>query len=144
MKCEELMVNDWVSQYGVPRQIIFVGNGYAMYEGEEGDPCQLDDKYYPSEPIPLTSEILEKNGWCLKPAITASPDISVQQFYINDAINIFLQFPTKQSAGLLGIFDEQIIRSLSNFIWKDTLYVHELQHLLRLCGLNCLADNFKI
>ena len=97
------------------------------------------------KPIPLTPEILEKNGWCLRPVIAASPDISsVQWFYIDDVINIFLQFPTKQSAGLLGIFDGQIIRSLSNFIWKDTLYVHELQHLLRLCGFNYIADNFKI
>ena len=32
MKCKELMVDDWISQYGVPRQIIFVGNGYATYE----------------------------------------------------------------------------------------------------------------
>ena len=57
------MVGDLVSHNEVPIQIIFVGNGYANYEDEEGGPCQLDDKYYPPEPIPLTPEILEKNGW---------------------------------------------------------------------------------
>ena len=28
--------------------------------------------------------------------------------------------------------------------WCKTIYLHELQHALRLCGLNDLADNFKL
>lgn len=111
MKVTELMIGDWVLINDTPHKIQTINSIDLKVQVDSG-------LYYRNKikSIPLTPEILEKNGWCLRPVIAASPDISVQWFYIDDVINIFLQFPTKQSAGLLGIFDGQIIRSLSNFI----------------------------
>ena len=58
------MIGDWVSdKYGYLMQISFVGNGYAGFEDDEGNLCQLDDKCNQPELTPLTPEILEKNGW---------------------------------------------------------------------------------
>ena len=64
MKCKELMINDWVSdKYGYLMQITVIGDGYVSFEDDEGNLCQLDDKCNQPEPIPLTYEILKKNGW---------------------------------------------------------------------------------
>lgn len=64
MKCKELMINDWVSdKYGYLMQITVIGDGYVSFEDDEGNLCQLDDKCNQPEPIPLTYEILKKNGF---------------------------------------------------------------------------------
>ena len=46
-------------------QITNVGDdyAYATFEGNEGDPWEFDDKDEQPQPILLTPEILEKNGW---------------------------------------------------------------------------------
>ena len=46
-------------------QITNVGEdyAYATWEGNEGDPWEFDDKDDQPKPIPLTPEILEKNGF---------------------------------------------------------------------------------
>ena len=41
-------------------------------------------------------------------------------------------------------FPNIVIDTPKCYILKDFSYVHELQHALRLCGLNELADNFKM
>lgn len=98
---------------------------------------------YEFEPIPLTPEILEKNGWNLDPVLQCYTSTPLW-LYGEGSINLLLQFPTKQSAGSLKIIDNQKIRNLSDFTWKDRLYIHELQHALRFCGFNKLADDFKV
>ena len=145
MKCKELMIGDWVSdKYGYLMQVTFVGNGYVSFEDNEGNLCQLDDKCNQPEPIPLTPEILEKNGWHLD--TTLKEHFDSPWVYKNDKITLSLNFPSENErfAGVLGIFTEYTIRTLPGFLWQDTLYVHELQHSLRLCKLNELADNFKV
>ena len=124
MKCKELMVGDLVSHNEVPIQIIFVGNGYANYEDEEGGPCQLDDKYYPPEPIPLTPEILEKNGWK-----------ETQYWYEYRDYKNTIQCCLPDMRGRINGIE------IEHFKCE---YVHQYQHLLRLCGLDELADNFKV
>ena len=146
MKCKELMVGDLVADSrGLPMVITNVDNDYAYAHNYRDfwKGCEFDNDDEPPIPIPVTPEILEKNGWCLNPILKCYSDVP-SWLYEEDETNLVLQFSTKQYGGLLNIFDERRIRNLSNFIWKNTLYVHELQHVLRLCGLNKLADNFKI
>lgn len=69
------------------------------------------------EPIPLTEEMLKANGFD-KEGLT-------YEFY--DGYNFFLD-------GKNGVCVHV------GPIW----FVHELQHSLRLCGLNDMADKFKI
>ena len=146
------MIGDWVSdKYGYLMQVIFVGgNGYASFEDDEGNLCQLDDKYNQPQPIPLTPEILKKNGWDW--GLTSDEEDMVSLFegaydehwvYDEGAGEISLIFPEDTDGGLLKVDDQRFNRHL-NFLWNDTLYVHELQHALRLCGLDELADNFKV
>ena len=151
MKANELMIGDWVSdKYGYLTQITFIGNGYVSFEDDEGNLCQLDDKCNQPEPIPLTPEILKKNGWYW--GLTSEEEDMVSLFegaydehwvYDEGAGEISLIFPEDTNGGLLKVDDQRFNRHL-NFLWNDTLYVHELQNSLRICGLNELADNFKL
>ena len=151
IKCRDLMVGDWVAdRYGYITQIIFVGNGYASFEDDERNPCQIDDKYNKPQPIPLTSEILEKNDWYwgftsdeknFKNCVMGAYE--PHWVYDKSAGEISLYFQKDTDGGALRIADQRFNRRL-DFFWCDTLYVHELQHALRLCGLDELANNFKI
>ena len=146
IKCRDLTVGEWVvNQNGSLMQIVAVDedNAYAC-EGNEERPWIFGDyEGYEPQPIILTPEILEKNGWSLDPVLQCYTSTPLW-LYGEGSINLLLQFPTKQSAGSLKIIDNQKIRNLSDFTWKDRLYIHELQHALRLCGLDKLANNFKV
>ena len=129
------MIGDWVMINNSPCKIwsinehnVFTEKGTSDYSIEE------------IKAIPITTEILEKNGWDLEPSMIGDS----LWIYKNDKITLSLSFPSERFAGVLGIFTEHAIRTLPGFLWQDTLYVHELQHALRLCGLDELADNFNV
>ena len=127
MKCKELMTNDWVSdKYGYLMQITVIGDGYVSFEDDEGNLCQLDDKCNQPEPIPLTYEILEKNGW--------------------KRHEIFMDIKADENFNINFSWTDRYGESLfqNGYYMCDCKYVHTLQHALRLCGLDELADNFKI
>ena len=79
------------------------------------------------KPIPLTSEILEKNGFWVLEKVDNGAEEHVA--YATD--------------GLILHYNRDNDYHFPNtpISWK---YVHELQHVLRLCELDKLADNFKI
>lgn len=135
MKTTELMIGDKV----MVKVLSQIPNTYVLYTWTTND----YSRDIQVKPIPLTPEILEKNGWSLDPILQCYTSTPLW-LYGEGSINLLLQFPTKQSAGSLKIIDNQKIRNLSDFTWKDRLYIHELQHTLRLCGLDKLADNFKV
>ena len=125
MKCKELMINDWVSdKYGYLMQITVIGDGYVSFEDDEGNLCQLDDKCNQPEPIPLTYEILKKNGW-------KDAEFWCEYQEGNNSIQDCLPDMRGRINGI----------EIEHFKCEC---VHQYQHLLRLCGLDELADNFKI
>lgn len=125
MKCKELMINDWVSdKYGYLMQITVIGDGYVSFEDDEGNLCQLDDKCNQPEPIPLTYEILKKNGW-------KDAEFWCEYQEGNNSIQACLPDMRGRINGI----------EIEHFKCEC---VHQYQHLLRLCGLDELADNFKI
>ena len=127
MKCKELMVGDFCrSGHGFPMQITNVGDdyAYATFEGNEGEPWEFDDKDEQPEPIPLTTKILEKNGW----------KYTTYCHEYQDGKNT-IQCRLPYMLGRINGID------IERFKCK---YVHQYQHLLRLCGLNELANNFKV
>ena len=153
IKCRDLMVGDWVTDnHGFQWQITSVGDDYtyATFEGNECDPWEFDDKDDQPEPIPLTPEILEKNDWYwgltsdeknFKSCVMGA--FEPHWVYDKGAGEISLYFDKDTDGGALRIADQRFNRRL-DFFWCDTLYVHELQHALRLCGLDELANNFKV
>ena len=118
------MVNDWVAnQYGTPIQIYSTGDNGAY--ANTGDTLWVfEDNEYKLQPIPLTPEILEKNGWK-----------ETEYWHEYQDGNTIIQY------GLSNIWG--IINGIEIEHFKCE-YIHQYQHLLRLCGLNELADNFKV
>lgn len=76
-------------------------------------------------PILLTPEILEKNGW--------EHDTKLNHWWHSD-----VEFVIWYN---LMTFQDFYCCEITTMKFD---YVHQLQHALRLCGLNELADNFKV
>ena len=141
MKCKELQISDWIADNnGFQWQIIGVGDdyAYATFEGNEGDPWEFDDKDDQPQPIPLTPEILEKNGWLNGPYSRLSlQDGKWLEFY---------WYEHRLQEYWEGIDEWQNHTKQLELVFKAgcIFYVHQLQHALRICGLKELADNFKV
>ena len=143
IKCRALMLGDWCCDlHGFPMQITNVGDdyAYATFEGNEGDPWEFDDKDDQPEPIEITEELLEANGW----------DVCRYKF---DEDDIPLSCDKEEKGNCL----EWVRGTLSIWIayeensdgaYPDILipckYVHQLQQVLRLAGMTDMANNFKI
>ena len=132
VKCRDLQFWDWCcDKHGFPMQITNVGEdyAYATFEGNEGDPWEFDDKDDQPNPIVLTPEILEKNGFI---------KVNSQRYdYGYPDTDCYIKVnPKKNMIHMNG-------RNANSNLYSHS-FVHELQHALRLCGLNELADNFKV
>jgi hypothetical protein len=146
MELTELMIGDWVkvlpishrveSHYDRIESIRKEYTGQVYIEGgyHDRDHKGIDDWFDWSvglndiAPIPLTTKILEKNGFEYDP---------YHHTWIYDEFTI--------NYGHLIYEEEEDYL----FIWvagtsMKLTYIHELQHALRLCGLNELANNLKL
>lgn len=127
MECEELMVGDWVLINNIPHKIQAIDSidaeilagGALYYVGE--DRYKLEDRL---EGAPLTYELLKKNGW------KASED--GYEYQVDEAT---IQCCLPEMRGCINGIEIEYFKCK---------YVYQYQHLLRLCDLNELADNFKL
>lgn len=123
MKVTDLMVGDWITDvYKLPMQIYrvdgeraYADSGCALYEF---------NKDYPPQPIKLTPELLVRNGWK-----------EAQYWHEYQDGKTMIQCCLPDMRGRINGIE------IEHFKCE---YVHQYQHLLRLCGLNELADNFKV
>ena len=116
MKTTELMIGDKV----MVKVLSQIPNTYVLHTWTAND----YSRDIQVKPIPLTSEILEKNGW---------KDDGLWYEYQDDTSTIQSCLPDMR-----GIINGIEIKEF------QCKYVHQYQHLLRLCELNELADNFKV
>lgn len=150
IKCRDLMVGDWITnRNGFPMQITNVGEdyAYATWEDNEGDPWEFDDKDDRPEPIPLTPEILEKNGFYDRNAQGYYAQWYYKRFgsYVCFDIAISLVYREIEVSKVCGAgTDCEEVEYGSSIVFGNDICVHTLQHALRLCGLNEIADNFKV
>lgn len=122
IKEEDLMINDLVyHKIGTLQRVVHITiESFAKQEDDLNKYYDYKDTTFGHLlPIPLTSEILEKNGFKM------SEDEDMWQY---DDFLLTIDF-----CQLIG-----------GARWITYKYVHELQHALRLCGLNELADKFKV
>ena len=118
MKATDLMIGDWVLYAGKPNIITEVSE---IIHGE-ATVCFVGNNYMANmdeiKPIPITKEILEKNGW---------KKLETAYWWRGDGISV-----------LLDMYDERYGWCLSidrNHIPFDCKYVHQLQQAMRLCGI---------
>lgn len=128
MDAKELMIGDWVvreSHKKTPQQVIGIGDKGVTLKLEGGWCGEAIDL---TEPIPLTPEILEKNGFT--PNIYQINDVYGTRFNL-DEYYCLIFFNSKNGASLTKYYTNK-----SCFYITTINYVHELQHALRLAGIN--------
>lgn len=137
IKCRDLMVGDWCcDQHGFPMQITNVGEdyAYATWDGNEGDLWEFDDKDDQPQPIEITEDILKQNKWKVQ-GYTLLPS---EHYYVKDEDGNHLLW----SHGTLSIwlaYGEANDRVFSD-VTVPCRYVHQLQQVLRLAGLDDIAN----
>lgn len=146
MKCSELQIWDCIADNnGFQWQIIVVGDdyAYATFEGNEGDPWEFDDKDDRPQPIPLTNDILKKNGWEMKSYMLPPYASFIRTYYFTkdegythlelkgNTLKIWFNY----EKGNDGIYSDIVI---------PVNYVHQLQQVLRIAGLTDMANKFKV
>lgn len=133
MKPEELQIGDWIQTDNTPFKVV----GFDTSNGE----VQSDDwiiKLECCNPIPLTPEILEKNGF-----VDASGK-KLKYEYESFNKDVQLNYLTKYS-----VFSIYIKNEKDNYLWGlirpnewykafegEIKYVHDLQHALKICGIS--------
>lgn len=147
MRAQELMVGDIVNALAIKKQkvacrVVSATNVNNTVEvtiiNESNKYCGLICRPYEIYPIPLTPEIFINNGFEEKSWEGVVADkLNIKVGYVKDNIKILsdlVQIDTRNER--LPILPLRFIGYAK--------YVHELQHILRVVGLNELADNFKI
>ena len=131
MKATDLMIGDWISY--IPE----IAEGEDSYLGEPHNiqvdlSClqKVDELIF--TPIPLTPEILEKNGFGF--VKSSDRDTVWNGWWIYEDLELGTCCLNGDWPCFINIDDLNI----------KCEYVHQLQHALRLCKLGDLADNFKI
>lgn len=151
LRCIDLMVGDWVRIVDDDTDEIYetkvagisgnLGNIYAPIPeyGETAYPFGEDCV----EPIPLTPEILEKNGFYFGNTTNEEDFCSSTGAGLpgegwcwdEGGGEVKIIFPIGSDGGLVrldaGFFDKYL-----EFVFANPICVHHLQHLLRLCGID--------
>jgi len=132
MKATELMIGDCVLTLDATHKEKVFAQVDAIEEGKRSILVKREcSNWFVDidwiEPIPLTTEILERNGFEYKDAWAEWWHRSEDGFGSDFQLSI-----TESGFSMKDIGNAKI-----NF-------VHQLQHALRLCGLNELADNLKL
>ena len=134
MEAKELMIGDKV----MVKVLSQIPDTYVLHTWTAND----YSRDIQVKPIPLTPEILEKNGfydrntqWCYE---------SLGSYVCFDiAISLVYKVIEVSKVCDAGTDCEEVEYG-SSIVFGNDICVHNLQHVLRLCGLNELADNFKV
>jgi hypothetical protein len=123
MKVTDLMVGDWVNVFSIPKQIEGVkkfrnGDEMVYYDGDNGNFIKA------VTPIPLTEEILEKNGF--------KEDSETNGIYWRPDCRKFCvvkELDTWYFA--FRVLGETVDKSSGCICISECNYVHKLQHKLK-------------
>lgn len=137
MKANELMIGDWVDFYHPYEPEKKIITRHRITETFECGLVGISDHDNPVhadhiEPVKITQEILEKNGF-------KEGKLNISPQYCLDDNNVFIgvtleDIPDKHKG--IDITKGRQYFQLDISRMKEPLYVHQLQHALRLCGIN--------
>ena len=128
MEAKELMIGDKV----MVKVLSQIPNTYVLHTWTAND----YSRDIQIKPIPLTAEILEKDGW--------ERDIDKEWEYNNSHILPHYCYQWEKRNVKIEMYSGLEGFTISLIIGRRFYTVHELQHVLRLYGLDELADNFKV
>lgn len=135
LKVTDLMVGDWLKHYnGTPMQVTKITTVHFACAQNGGANCwEYNNKF---EPIPLTPEILEKNGFTLENKVKHPARYIYNASYSNSVIVDFDCYNNGRGAmkcilAGVGLVSNSFIR-----IYGKDIYVHQLQHALKACEIS--------
>ena len=136
MKANELMIGDWVVyngdvDYTNPTKIEGMDIATGMCVTTDRDDVGFDGVW----PIPLTPEILEKNGFKngFIPALKTESSLLWVANVGEDYIEIRFD---RRNIAIWYDYDENGDGVYSDCLLPLPYWLHELQHVLKLCGIN--------
>lgn len=124
MKATELMIGDWVT--------LSKGNWSENRQVELIDIEMIAESVYLAEPIPLTPEILEKNDF-LYYSVDDGYYGYFEESYSNQTTEIILFNVNNENRNVqihINYHNDETILHL-----MECNYVHQLQHILKVCGI---------
>ncbi len=122
MKANELMIGDFLLGYdNKPLKVISIAEDGIYFDSKDGEGVSSFDNL---SPIPLTPEILEKNGF--EECIWGGKKSWRRRYLVHNEVLICID-------GRDGGFKHFGYQGYESQICL--FYVHELQHALRLCGI---------
>lgn len=138
MNANELMIGDWVQipestflDTKYPVRVVLVNEyGYVeLFDGSGDFGHNINEGV---EPIPLTPEILEKNGFVKVPHEYEYPECQCWTNDVDGNYSFEIVTDEHRKPYILGNGD------MGDYEWVnfECKYVHELQHALRLAGIN--------
>lgn len=122
----ELSIGDWVKGCdGFTYEVCKIRPNIATLKSENGRKLDFDDIQV--EPIPLTDEILVRNGFVVEPCGC----VWYQEQGIQEQNYLIVSFRRNgEPRSVEMCFVNKIVAKM-----RGIYYVHQLQHLLRLCGI---------
>lgn len=133
MKPTELMIGDLVlvadgNQMNI-RKVTSITRKKIGYHKVYGETRMWHAPLCVVKPIPLTEETMNNNGWHY---------VKADNVYDNENVPFTISIFNADRPG------DKLYVHIQEFPVISVLYIHEMQHALRLCGFIELADNFKI
>lgn len=136
MNVSELMIGDLVNDSRIttqfrPCRIVNIDDNrccVGLYDIDDEDEDMIGIYARHIEPIHLTEKILKANGF--------KGSKIFGWIYMNDVHDIKITVWLLSGTVEIDTYRDNLV--------VHPQYVHELQHALRICGLNDIADNFKI
>jgi hypothetical protein len=130
MKADELMIGDWVynTHNKKAERVVEIREDGVMLDYNDIYP------YDEIEPIPLTAEILEKNGFINEEIRVLTTPFLRQRAWCK--VQVFEFKPFYRAKQEINRYRLMIGGKDSSGIDIHINYVHELQHALRLCGID--------
>lgn len=129
MKANDLMIGDWV-EFRPHNEKPF----YAQVEALNNDETYNKDGYFADklvQPIPLTPEILEKNGFVNNDGDFRFFKADEESYYFGfESVHYYFE---THFCNVTKEFSQGGMQNQSKGIFT---YVHQLQHALRLCGID--------
>lgn len=119
MKANELMIDDWVYNKNIDKPMQVYPMMFSQMFRQKPDAKTEDYNIFP---IPLTPEILEKNGWR-----NSAPDVWGKEY------GGFV-FHWENRTGRFGMYDFRHLQEQWTMHFQIK-YTHQLQHALRLFGI---------
>lgn len=122
MEVKDLMVGDWVSVSGTPMQVACIGINKIAFEDQVG---RIFSRYCADvEPIQMTAEILEKNGWMV--------ESDSKTFKKEGAYKVVQRYLTLPTEFYIGYIDKDSFTEDKFHAEVYVRYLHVFQHTLKI------------